>query len=221
MKLNELVKFICDQSNLYAAQNGREFATTPEKIRAFLGINYIMSISKLPNLKCYWSVDSYLSNDGVRNTMTRNRFVNILRNLHFSDNETADKSDKAYKMRNVINHLNEAFQNAMSDAKRQSPDEHMTKFKGPISCKQYMKNKPLKWGFKWRYQCCSKTDHLYEFNLYLGKKEKAECGLGETVVLDLSKKLETHCMLYFDNFCNSPTLVQKLFDKGIYCLSTV
>ena len=148
MKLNELVKIICDQSNLYAAQNGREFATTPEKIRAFLGINYIMSISKLPNLKCYWSVDSYLSNDGVRNTMTRNLFVNILRNLHFNDNETADKSDKAYKMRNVINHLNEAFQNAMSDAKRQSIDEHMTKFKGRMLCKQYMKNKPVKWGSK-------------------------------------------------------------------------
>ena len=129
MKLNELVKIICDQSNLCAAQNGREFVTNPAEIPAFLGINYIMSISKLPTLKCYWSVDSYLSNHGVRNTMTRNRFVNILQNLHFNDNETADKSDKAYKMRNVINHLNAAFQHVMSDAKRQSIDKHITKFK--------------------------------------------------------------------------------------------
>ena len=50
--LNELVKYICDQTNLYSIQNGREFATNPEEIRAFLGINYIMSISKLPNVKC-------------------------------------------------------------------------------------------------------------------------------------------------------------------------
>ena len=119
MKLNELVKIICDQSNLYSAQSRREFATTPEETHAFLGINYIMLIAKLPNLKCYWSVDSYLSNDGVRSTMTRNCFVSVLQNLHFNDSETADKSDKGYKMRNVINHLNEAFQNAMSDAKRQ------------------------------------------------------------------------------------------------------
>ena len=109
MKLNELVKIICDQSDLYVAQNGREFATTLEETRAFLGINYIMSISKLPNLKCYRSVDSYWSNDDVRNTMTRNRFVSILQNQHFNDNETADKSSKAYKMRNFINHLNEDF----------------------------------------------------------------------------------------------------------------
>ena len=44
----------------------------------------------------------------------------------------------------------------------------------------------------------------------------------ETVVFDLSKKLEhTHYIFYFDNFVNSPTLVEKLFDRGIYCLGTV
>ena len=38
----------------------------------------------------------------------------------------------------------------------------------------------------------------------------------------LSKKLEnTYCILYCDNFFNSPTLVEELFDRGIYCLGTV
>ena len=79
-----------------------------------------------------------------------------------------------------------------------------------------MKDKPIKWGFKW---WCSV---LYEFDLYFGKKQKTELWLGEIVVLNLSKKLENaHCILYFDNFFNSPTLVQELFDSGIYCLGTV
>ena len=47
-----------------------------------------------------------------------------------------------------MNHLNKAFQDAMSDAEKQSIDEHMTKFNGRMSCKRYMKNKPIKWGFK-------------------------------------------------------------------------
>ena len=93
--LNELVKHTCDQANLYATQSGRKFGTNPEEIRAFLGINYVMPISKLPNVKCYWIVDSYLSNDGVRNAMTRNRLMNILQNLYFTDNQTVDKFDKA------------------------------------------------------------------------------------------------------------------------------
>ena len=180
--LNELVERICDQTKLYVTQNGTEFATNPGKIRIFLGINYNMSISKLPNVKCYKSVDSFLSNDDVRNAMARNRFMNILQNLHFTDNQTADKSDKAYKMRIVINHLSKAFQDARSDAERQSIDKYMTKFKSGMSCKQYMKNKSIKWGFKWWCRCRSKTGYLYEFDLYLGKKEKTELGLGETVV---------------------------------------
>ena len=95
-------------------------------------------------MKCYWSVDSYLSNDGARNTMPRNRFVNVLQNLHFTDNQTADKSDRAYNMRIVINHLNKTFQDAMSDAEKQSIGEQITKFKDRMSCKWYMKNKPIK-----------------------------------------------------------------------------
>ena len=69
-------------------------------------------------------------------------------NICFADNQTADKSDKAYKVTVVIRHLKKAFQVAMFDAERQSVDEHMTKFKGWISCKQYKKNKPIKWDFR-------------------------------------------------------------------------
>ena len=50
--------------------------------------------------------------------MTRNRFLNFLQNLYFTDNQTADKSDQVYKMRIVINHLNKVFQDAMSDVVR-------------------------------------------------------------------------------------------------------
>ena len=65
--------------------------------------------------------------------------MNILQKLNFTDDETADKSDKVYKMRIVLNHLNKAFQDAMSDAEKQSLDEHFTKFKSRMSCQQRMK----------------------------------------------------------------------------------
>lgn len=85
----------------------------------------------------------------MRNAMTRYRFINILQNLHFSDNQTADKSDKPYNVLTVTNHLNKAFQDVISDSKRQLFDEHITQFKGQVFCKQYMKNKPIKWDLKW------------------------------------------------------------------------
>ena len=158
---------------------------------------------------------AYIGNEGIRNVLTRTRFLEILQNLHFGDNNTSDTSDKGYKLRIVMNHLNKAFQAAMSDADRQSIDEHVTKFKGRNSCKQYIKNKPIKWGFKWWCRCSSTTGYLYDFNLYLGKKEKTEIELCESVVLNLSQKLEgSYCTLYFDKFFNSPLLVNKLMKKG-------
>ena len=90
VKIDELVDAICEQINLYVTQHGCEFRTN----RAFLGINYIMSICKLPSLKCYWQSDHYITNDGIQNVITLDRFYEILQNLHFCDNFMADKTDK-------------------------------------------------------------------------------------------------------------------------------
>ena len=46
--------------------------------------------------------------------------------------------------------------------------------------------------------------------------------LGSVVVLDLSQVLKnTYCHVFFDDFSNSPTLIQKLHDNGLYGLGTV
>ena len=74
--------------------------------------------------------------------------MNILQNLHFTDKQTAEKSDKVYKMCIVINDLNKAFQDAVSEVESYSIDEHMAKFKCRLSLKQYMVNKAIKWVFK-------------------------------------------------------------------------
>ena len=71
----------------------------------------------------------------LENVMTRLRFESILRNLHFADNNSADKTDRGYKMKPIIDHLNEAFQSALSNLENQSIDEHMAKFQGKHTAK--------------------------------------------------------------------------------------
>ena len=47
-------------------------------------------------------------------------------------------------------------------------------------------------------------------------------GLREEVVLQLTKDSErSFCTIYFDNFFNSPEIIEKLFQKGIYGTRTV
>ena len=61
-------------------------------------------------------------------------------------------------------------------------------------------------------------------DIYLRRKQtpKFNLGIGEEVVLQLTKDLErSFCTVYFDNFFNSPKLIEKLFAKAIYGIATV
>ena len=51
--LDPLQKLLVDQSNFYIQQNGREFKTNIDEMKAFLGINYFMTINKLLTIKSY------------------------------------------------------------------------------------------------------------------------------------------------------------------------
>ena len=87
--------------------------------------------------------------------------------------------------------------------------------------KQYMKNKPIKWGFKYRYRCDSEIGYVCQVELYQGRKENRELNLESSVALDLCQVLkDTYCHVFFDNFFNCSTLIQKLHDNGLYELGT-
>ena len=82
--------------------------------------------------------------------MTRNRFAQILSNLHINDNASVPENnkDKLYKLRPLIAALNENFMKLFSVSKKVSVDESMIRFKGHSSIKQYNPMKPIKRGYK-------------------------------------------------------------------------
>ena len=71
----------------------------------------------------------------------------------------------------------------------------MCKFKEKSLMLQYVKNKPIKWGFRFWFQCGSKSGYLYQFDMYLGKKPKIGFGLRESVVLSLCENLKKQLLL--------------------------
>ena len=148
----------------------------------------------------YWRVDNLIGNDGIQNTMIRNHFCEILQDLHFADNRLS----QAFKI--MIDHLNSKVSDVLSNDSEQSNDEHMVKLKGRSRMKQYIKSKPIKLGFKFWLCCLSKSGYLYQMDMYLRRKKTPEfdLGLGEEVVLQLTKDLErSFCTVFFDNFFNS------------------
>lgn len=52
-----------------------------------------------------------------------------------------------------------------------SIDEGMVPFKGRLSFKQYMKDKPTKWGLKCFLLCDAQTGYMHKFSVYTGKNQ--------------------------------------------------
>ena len=143
-------------------------------------------------------------------------FLWVRQNLHFADNRKDDKKDNNFKMKPVIDHLNSKFSKMLLSGIVESIDEHMVKFK----CRS-VKSKPIKWGFKLWFRYWGKCGCLYQVDIFLGKKQTPEfnLGLGEEVVLQLKKDLEqSFCTVYFDNFFNSPKLIEKYSKKAFMVL---
>ena len=190
--LEELLQLIGEQSNIHAHQNGRNFTVTKEELKGFLRINFVIAMNKLRTIAKYGRVDYLIGNDGIQNTMVRNRFCEILQNLHFADNRKDDKTDKAFKMRPPIDHLNSKFSEVLSNDSKESIDEHMVKFKERSGMTQYIKSKTIKWSLKFWFCCSSKCGYLHQMDIYLARKKTPEfnLGLGDEVVLQLTKDLE-------------------------------
>ena len=76
--------------------------------------------------------DNLIGNDGIQNTIIRNRFCEILQNLYFTDNRKDDKADKAFKIRLEIDHLNSKFSEVLSNDSEQSIHEYIVKFNADL-----------------------------------------------------------------------------------------
>ena len=122
-------------------------------------------------MKSYWSVDEGLGNSLIQKAMTRARFLEILQNIHFADNhkelqpKESEEYDHAWKLRPLFYHLGKHFQDMLQPQADQSIDEHVCKFKGKSIMRQYIKNKAIKWGFKFWFRCGAKSGY---FDMYLG-----------------------------------------------------
>ena len=106
-------------------------------------------------------------------------------------------------------------------------DEAIKKFKGRCSFKQYIKNKPVRWGIKVFCVCCSATGYLWNAAFYLGKTEEPDANAKETsattkAVLHILEPLaHKNHIVHMDNFYTSIPLFSALWKMGIQACGTV
>ena len=83
--------------------------------------------------------------------------------------------------------------------------------------RENVKNKPIKWSFKFWYRCFSKRGYLCQFDFYVRQKINEGENLRRCVVLSLTKN--TYCTIFYHNSFNRSLLISKLFHKGDFTAS--
>ncbi|XP_064461695.1 piggyBac transposable element-derived protein 3-like [Ornithodoros turicata] len=160
--------------------------------------------------------------------MPRNRFEKIKKFLHFNDNSTLPTpcEDRLFRLRPFFEIVRAKFLDLPFSKEMLSVDEQIIPYKGKSSLKQYVPNKPRKYGYK-MFVLCDSTGIVHNFELYTGKilPANGHCDVGASgnIVLTLASAIPSNknYKLYCDNWFTSAPLFYELAKKGVWALGTV
>ncbi|KAK8788203.1 hypothetical protein V5799_022020 [Amblyomma americanum] len=229
-----VVELLVEQTRKYALfLNMPDPEVTTEEMRCFIGVLVLSGYTRLPGKKCYWDSGTDMRNTMVYNAMRRNRFIQIMRFLHCADNASLTLSDKLTKLRPLMTLLKARFLKHFQPVRHLSYDESMIEYYGRHGCKQFIRGKPIRFGYKvWCLN--AKNGYLVNFEVYQGKqgnpgrsaKYEKDFGKAAAPLLQMVDELpaEAHHLpffFYFDNLFTSIPLLRHLKGQGYEGTGTV
>ena len=231
-----IVDYICNSSNEYAEchkddkpvmykyYNNMSSEDFYKMVSIFMHLGY----KKIPRYRMAWNTSSLCYDPFVTKVLSRNKFEGLMAFLHVVDTEKEsqlrDDKDKLLKVRPLYEHINSKCQKYYQPSKEISIDERMISSKAHFSFKQYIKNKPTKWGFKLWCLCSSSNGYTVKFSIYRGKTGEVISGNGlsyDVVFRLMDEYLDQGYNLFVDNFYTSPTLAFDLFARKTHLTGTL
>lgn len=235
----DIINDIVDQTNIYSTQAmGKCLNTNPKEITDFFSILLFMGVINLPSYEDYWASDTRI--EQIAELMPVKRFKRLRRLIHFNNNDniTEDTTDRYFKIRPFIEKVRQNFRRHHTE-NQYSIDETMISYKGTRAgnLRQYIKNKPHKWGYKF-FVIAGVSGYILDFIPYQGagtfrelkgtvnELSQSECdmGVGAGIVIALSKSLHdaNKATVFFDNyFASLPLFTYLKNNMNIYSLGTL
>ena len=233
-----MIDHLVTQTNLYATQYiEREHGnlgprstvhqwipTDRPEMLTLMGILILMGIIHKPRIAMYWSTDDILATPIFNQVMRRDRFLLLMRFLHFADNRQYNPNDpghdKLYKLREIINMTKRRYPEVYYPGKYLSMDKSLVLFKGRLSFKQYISSKRSRFGIK-LYQLCTPSGILLDFLVYHGNMAGSLMEIADRSLL--TERIPTTLMerylnkghhLFIDNYYTSLPLAKYLLQKA-------
>ena len=216
-------------------------------LKAFMALALYMEMKKQPNYKTYWMRGSLFHCPRISSIFSRSRFIDLRRCLHLTKSklhghmERGDLGfDKLHQTRWLLNATWDSYKDIWNLGKHVTIDEMMICFKSTYcSIRQYMLNKPEKWGVKVWCLACYTSKYVWNFEVYCRNQNPSsgaienvdesvprvrygEPSLAYNVVLKMVEVLSNvgHVVV-MDNFFSSIELFKELLSKGIYATGIV
>nr|XP_039265722.1 piggyBac transposable element-derived protein 4-like [Styela clava] len=182
-----VIEFIVQMTNLNATtklheesikNNTKEKAwkhVDAEEMYAFIGLVILMGIIRLPTVDIYWQKKNWILDvPSFNEVMSRKRFRDIWRYLHFCDETLAPSAedankDKLHKIRGLLSLILPLFQNSYTPGKEISITETLIPFKGQICFRQVTESKRARFGIKVWALTESSTGYVSRLQFYSGK----------------------------------------------------
>lgn len=222
----EVIDLIITNSILYANQKNRHnFQLDSAALKNFIGILILSGYNKLPREDLYWSYDEDVGGELVSRSMPRQTYRDIKKNLHVVNNDEASTTrDKMFKIRPLADMVMKKFLQWGVIHEHISIDESMVKYFGHHPAKQFIRGKPVRFGFK-NWVAASSAGYCYAFDFYCGKSDEVSTDpLGSRVVKKLLQKMEADSTVhevFFDNFFTSYNLLVDLKKQGYRATGTI
>lgn len=232
---NEMYEFIVTESNKYQTKQDPENShkvspLTVGDIKAYMGILITSGLCPIPSTRLYWSSSRPFYNKQIASTMSRDRFEQIHKMIHFASPNQFNSADRMWKLRPFTDRLIERFMRNFHPEENLSYDESMIPYYGRHGCKQYIKGKPIRFGYKvWSLNTTS--GYLINFEIYQGSnpripKEYGVVGLNASPLLMLVDQLpvekrELPYHFYFDNLFTGMPLLYYLHFYGYNGTGTI
>ena len=231
----EIILLLVEQTNLHYQQQWDRQAgpsrrlpdiTLPD-IMTFTALALQMGHIVKDTLHDYWSRLKLMHNPFYGEPMTRDRFLHILRFLHFVDNsgrpDPGEEYDRLWKIRTIFDTLNQAYPKFYNPLEHLSVDEVIVKFHGRVIFRQYIPKKRKRFGIK-IYKLCDELGYTY-MKVYLGRDSRSatdDMTATHATVRYLTCRVEgLGHKLFMDNFFSSPRLFDDLLRRKIHSCGTV
>lgn len=213
-------------SNYKVMRNTLKHTTTTE-MKAFLGVLIMTAVRKDNHVFTREMWKSHLGLPIYRAAMAEDRFCFLIRCLRFDDKGTREErrvSDKFTLIRTVFDMFVEKCKENYQPGKNITVDEQLLAFRGKCGFRQYIVNKPAKYGIKIVMACDANTSYMLNAMPYLGKHTTPPTGmkLGQYFTMELLRPYyNTQRTVTTDNWFTSYPLATSLLEKDLKIVGTI